>query len=103
MAGALSGKQVLIYGGGTGLGLGCAKAMAEAGASVFITGRRRDKLEAAAQEPGAGFQEGDFTHEADVDAITRRAVEFLGGLDTVVVSSGTSSIGSTLSAKLADF
>jgi NAD(P)-dependent dehydrogenase (short-subunit alcohol dehydrogenase family) len=103
MPGALSGKRVLVYGGGTGLGLGCAKAMAEAGASIFITGRRREKLEAAAKETGAGLHEGDFTREADVEEITSRAVEFLGGLDTLVVSSGTSSIGSTLSAKLADF
>jgi len=105
MANELAGKRVLVYGGGTGLGLGCARAMADAGAATFITGRRREKLEAAARMIGAsvGLAEGDFTREADVEAVTAAAVSHLGGLDTVLVSSGTSSIGSTLTAKLADF
>src|SRR5437764_4415421 len=103
----LAGKRVLVYGGGSGLGLGCARAMLAAGASVFITSRRREKLEAAQKELSAigriGVCEGDFTREADVAAVTDAAVAFLGGLDTLIVSSGTSSIGSTMSATLADF
>ena len=47
MTGQVEGKRALIYGGGTGLGLACAEAMLDAGASIFITGRRMDKLAAA--------------------------------------------------------
>jgi NAD(P)-dependent dehydrogenase (short-subunit alcohol dehydrogenase family) len=103
----LAGKRALIYGGGTGLGLACAEAMLAAGACVFITGRRREKLEAARARLGGperlGLAAGDFTSDADVAAVTESAVDFLGGLDTLVVSSGTSAIGSILTASRAEF
>lgn len=40
----------VVTGGGTGLGLVTAAALAENGAKVYITGRRKDVLEAAAKE-----------------------------------------------------
>jgi NAD(P)-dependent dehydrogenase (short-subunit alcohol dehydrogenase family) len=107
MTGKVEGKRALIYGGGTGLGLACAEGLLEAGASVFITGRRMDKL-VAAQETMTrlgriGAAAGDFTNEADVARVTGAAVEFLNGLDTLVVSSGRSAIGSVLTATRAQF
>ncbi len=42
------GKHALITGGGTGIGLAIAKALAAEGAHVTITGRRADVLEAQA-------------------------------------------------------
>jgi NAD(P)-dependent dehydrogenase (short-subunit alcohol dehydrogenase family) len=106
-AARLAGKRALIYGGGTGLGLACAEALMAAGAAAFITGRRRDKLEEARQRLAPlgriGLAEGDFTDEGDVARVTEQAVAFMGGLDTLVVSSGRSSIGSALDATTADF
>jgi NAD(P)-dependent dehydrogenase (short-subunit alcohol dehydrogenase family) len=103
----LNGKRVLIYGGGTGLGLACAETMLACGASVFLTGRRLEKLEQArsrlGQESKVGLAAGDFTRETDVDGITKAAVDFLGGLTTLIVSSGTSAIGSILTASRAQF
>ena len=105
--GRLRGKRALVYGGGTGLGLACAEALLQAGAAVFITGRRRDKLATAADRLAGcgriGLAEGDFTQEADVARVTGQAVDFLGGLDTLVVSSGRSSIGSIFTATPAEF
>lgn len=45
---SLKGKTVIITGGGSGVGLGCAKALAEAGCQVTICGRDAKKLEEAA-------------------------------------------------------
>ncbi len=44
----LNGKHALITGGGTGIGLAIAKALAEAGAEVTITGRSKDVLDKVA-------------------------------------------------------
>lgn len=43
----LSGKHALITGGGSGIGLAIARALAAEGAQVTITGRRIERLEAA--------------------------------------------------------
>src|SRR5262245_3620860 len=93
MAGRLTGKRALIYGGGTGIGFACAEAMAEDGAAVFLSGRRQEKLsEAAAKLSARGFKAGlapgDATEVEDVQRVTAEAVRFLGGLDTLVVSAG---------------
>ncbi|MFA8440600.1 SDR family NAD(P)-dependent oxidoreductase, partial [Yoonia sp.] len=47
-----AGKHALVTGGGTGIGAGIARALADAGAEVTITGRRADKL----QEVAAGAE-----------------------------------------------
>ncbi|MEP3345538.1 MAG: SDR family oxidoreductase [Litoreibacter sp.] len=41
----LAGKHALVTGGGTGIGLAIAKALADAGAQVTISGRRMDVLQ----------------------------------------------------------
>ena len=50
-----------------------------------------------------GLAAGDFTHETDVASVTEAALEFLGGIDVLIVSSGTSAIGSILTAGRAQF
>lgn len=50
---ALSGKRILITGGGTGLGKEMALGFAVQGADVLLAGRRLDVLDAAAQEISA--------------------------------------------------
>lgn len=48
----LSGKTILITGGGSGLGLAMAKGFAQCGADVAICGRTEEKLKAAVEEIG---------------------------------------------------
>ncbi|HCT9407209.1 TPA: SDR family NAD(P)-dependent oxidoreductase, partial [Raoultella ornithinolytica] len=43
-------RVVVITGGGTGIGAACARLMAAAGETVFITGRRLAPLQALAEE-----------------------------------------------------
>ena len=82
-AGNLEGYSVLVTGGGTGIGTGCAIEMAADGAMVTISGRRAEVLEAAAEKIaaaanfGGGVQivTGDVTVEADVEAMVAKALE----------------------------
>ncbi len=107
MSGRLQGKRALVYGGGTGLGFACAAAMASEGTAVFLSGRRRGTLAAAIDRlphgVKAGYESGDATLEPDVQRVTEAAVAFLGGLDTLVISCGTSGITPILSASLSEF
>lgn len=60
----LTGETALITGGGTGLGFGMAKCLAQAGAKVVLVGRRVPELENAVNEIGAlaSFVAHDVTH-----------------------------------------
>jgi NAD(P)-dependent dehydrogenase (short-subunit alcohol dehydrogenase family) len=54
----LSGRAILVTGGGSGLGLAMATTFAAHGARVAIAGRKRERLEAAAREIAAAAREG---------------------------------------------
>ena len=51
-----AGKVALVTGGSTGIGLATARRLAHEGATVFITGRRQEVLDAAVHEIGHGAQ-----------------------------------------------
>ena len=63
------GKRVLVTGGGSGIGRAVARAFAERGASVTITGRRMDALEETAQGHAMTCTPMDVTDEASGDAV----------------------------------
>ena len=88
----LQGKRALIYGGGTGIGFACAEAMIREGAAVFLSSRRESVLQEAhgkLERLGkVGYAPGDATMVEDVQRVTAIAADFMGGIDTIVVSAG---------------
>ncbi len=55
--GALAGQRAIVVGGGSGIGLGCARPLAREGAIVTIAGRTEQKLvDAAATRAGDGLE-----------------------------------------------
>lgn len=80
----LQGKRAFITGGGTGIGLACARALKGAGADVVISGRRRDVLDAAAAEHGFTAVTMDVTDEVSVLA----GMDEAGGIDILVANAG---------------
>jgi 2-deoxy-D-gluconate 3-dehydrogenase len=93
----LDGRRALVAGASRGIGLGCAVALAEAGAHVICAARG----EAALRETVEAIEAEGFSAEAlvldiaDLDAMTA-AVRGLGSLDVFVNSAGTARHASAL-------
>jgi gluconate 5-dehydrogenase len=86
----LDGQVALITGGGTGLGLGIAKCLADAGAKVVLTGRREDVLQKAAAEIGsaAHVEVHDVTQFDEAPALVQRVTETVGPITTLINNAG---------------
>lgn len=80
----LSGKRVLITGGGSGVGADLARGFSAAGAEVVIAGRRAAALSEIAHLYGARAIPADVTDEASVVALFREA----GPCDIVIANAG---------------
>jgi 3-hydroxybutyrate dehydrogenase len=85
----LSGQRALVTGGGSGLGAAIALSLAEAGASVIVSGRRKEPLEEmAAKSDRIGGIVADMSDEASVRALFGRIAAEHGDLDIVVANAG---------------
>lgn len=89
---SLSEKTVLVTGGGTGIGAGCAIAFAEAGAKVAVSGRREEKLKEVADaysgENSILCHAADVANREDVSSLVSWADETLGRVDILVHCAG---------------
>ncbi|HEX9520609.1 MAG TPA: SDR family oxidoreductase [Streptosporangiaceae bacterium] len=94
MSGKLDGKVALITGGGTGIGLATAREFAREGAEVYITGRRKRELDAAAASIGTAVTaiEGDVTKPADLDRIYAQIGREHGRVDIVFANAGAADL-----------
>jgi NAD(P)-dependent dehydrogenase (short-subunit alcohol dehydrogenase family) len=88
--GKLEGKIALVTGGNSGIGLASAKAFADEGAYVFITGRRDPELAAAAKEIGRNVTgvRGDVSNLGDLDRLFAQIKREKGKLDIVFANAG---------------
>lgn len=86
----LKGKIALVTGGNGGLGLATAKRFLAEGASVVITGRRQNQLDAALAELGDGASgvQGDISKLGDLDKLFATIKEQHGRLDVVFANAG---------------
>jgi len=89
----LQDKRAVVVGGGTGIGLGIARAFAAQGCRVAIAGRREDKLREAAEawqgDPPLLYHPVDVADRQSVERLFAWANEQLGQIDILVNSAGT--------------
>lgn len=88
----LAGKNALITGGNSGIGLASARLLQQHGARIALTGRNPDTLAAAAEAlgPSALALPCDITRLADLDAVMAAVQQGMGHLDILLVNAGNS-------------
>jgi NAD(P)-dependent dehydrogenase (short-subunit alcohol dehydrogenase family) len=100
----LDGKRALVTGGGRGIGLAAASALAQAGAEVTLVARTQAEIEAAAQ---AIMARGDKAAAlpldvTDLDAV-RRTIAAAEPFDVLVNNAGTNRPAYLMDVKVEDF
>jgi NAD(P)-dependent dehydrogenase (short-subunit alcohol dehydrogenase family) len=107
----LSGTAAIVTGGGSGIGLGCALALAADGASVTLVGRTEERLRVGAEQVEAVAADGatvrwvvgDAQDEAAVAGAVAVAAEATGGLDFAVASAGRGGLGPIIATPLEEW
>jgi NAD(P)-dependent dehydrogenase (short-subunit alcohol dehydrogenase family) len=88
--GKLSGKVAVLTAATSGMALATAKLFVEEGAYVFITGRRKDKLDEAVKAIGRNVTgvQGDASNLADLDRLYATVKKEKGRIDVLFASAG---------------
>ncbi|WFS03607.1 SDR family NAD(P)-dependent oxidoreductase [Rhizobium tumorigenes] len=90
MTNRFNNKVVVVTGGSSGIGLAAAKAFAAEGASVFITGRRQEALDAAVKQIGGRVTavRGDMADLADIDRLYDAVQQKHAQIDVLFANAG---------------
>jgi NAD(P)-dependent dehydrogenase (short-subunit alcohol dehydrogenase family) len=100
----LDGKRALVTGGGRGIGLAAASALAQAGAHVIIAARTKDEIEAAAQAMRARGDKADalLLDVTDVESV-RATVAQAQPFEILVNNAGSNRPAPFVDVKVDDF
>lgn len=104
----LTGRRLLVTGGGTGIGAATARLAAEAGMKVMVTGRRAEPLDRVVAEIVAAGGEA-VTHVGDVagdgasEAKLQAMNDAFGGVDAVFANAGYGVETAGLDLEMTDF
>src|ERR1700742_1461515 len=90
MTGKFENKVVVVTGGTSGIGLATAKRFAAEGASVFITGRRQQELDAAVKTIGGQVSgvRADMSKLADIDRLYDAVQQKHSQIDVLFANAG---------------
>jgi NAD(P)-dependent dehydrogenase (short-subunit alcohol dehydrogenase family) len=103
---SLNGGVAVVTGAGGGIGAAIAAGLLSEGATVFLVGRRRERLEAVAAGGNAGHARvfpADLTCGEDIASIRDTIEHEFGHLDVLVHSAGVISHGSVEQGSISDF
>jgi NAD(P)-dependent dehydrogenase (short-subunit alcohol dehydrogenase family) len=84
----LTGKIALVTGGNSGIGYATAKELKEKGATVIITGRRKDAIEKAAAELGVTGFVADQSQITAIEELASEVEKSFGKIDILFINAG---------------
>jgi gluconate 5-dehydrogenase len=86
----LDNQLALVTGGGSGLGLAISQAMVDAGATVVITGRTKEKLQAACEQLGShcSYFQNDVTELECIPGLVEQIEHEIQPIDILVNNAG---------------
>ncbi len=91
----LDGKIAVVTGGSSGIGFATARAFVNEGATVYITGRRKEALETAATKIGEGCipVQADASKQQDINELYEQIRSEHGRVDIVFANAGIAEYG----------
>jgi NAD(P)-dependent dehydrogenase (short-subunit alcohol dehydrogenase family) len=89
----LKNKVAVITGGNSGIGYATAKQFKEQGATVIITGRRKEALEKAASALGVHAIVADQASVSDIENLALKVKEDFGQVDILFINAGIAGLG----------
>jgi NAD(P)-dependent dehydrogenase (short-subunit alcohol dehydrogenase family) len=90
-----TGKTALITGGGTGIGAAVARRIVSEGGRVALVARRREPLQAVADEIGAMIAQADAADTPSMKTAISAIIDTLGGIDILIANAGGHGFGPT--------
>ncbi|MDQ6469810.1 SDR family oxidoreductase [Flavobacterium sp. LHD-80] len=89
----LKNKVAVITGGNSGIGYATAKQLKGQGATVVITGRRKEAIEKAAQELGVIAITADQSNVSDIESLVSKVEQDFGKVDILFINAGIAGLG----------
>src|SRR4051812_40376245 len=89
----LKHKVAVITGGNSGIGYATAKQLKEQGATVIITGRRKEAIEKAASELGVTAIVADQSNVVDTENLVAKVKQDFGQVDILFINAGITTKG----------
>lgn len=90
---SLTGKIAVITGGNSGIGYAAAKQLRESGATVIITGRRKEAVEKAALELDVTGLVADQSTLSDIEKLASGIASQFGKVDILLINAGITRFG----------
>lgn len=99
----IRGAKILLTGGSSGIGLATAKALANKGANLIISGRNKEKLISVSNELNCKYILLDSANFNEIPGQVKEVIDTLNGLDVLINNAGIGTFNLIDDVSIEDF